>query len=187
MIKITKLKTLAASLVYLIGFSLAEAKDGEHAGHDHSDHEGHDHAEHDHEEIEAPNGGRIIDSVEPHLEFYVDESGNVKITFLNDEGSIVPPGEQKISVIGGDRSNPTRLSFSSEGDALVSNKALPSGNNLPIILNINASSGSKVIREKFNLNLSQCPTCNYKEYACVCEHGEDDDEGDDHGHKGHDH
>ena len=57
---------------------------------------------------------------------------------------------------------------------------LPEGNNLPIVLSIKADAKSKTVREKFNLNLSDCPTCKYKEYACVCEHGEDSHEGHDH-------
>ncbi len=185
----TTIKTLITILASFGAFALANAQDRDH-DHDHGDHAGHDHEDHGHEghehgEIEAPNGGRIVDSVEPHLEFYVDDSGKVKITFLDEEGHIVAPGDQHISVIGGERSNPTRLSFTKSGNALVSDKSLPEGNNLPIILNIKASARSKTVREKFNLNLSECPTCDHQEYACVCEHGEDDHE--EHGHEGHDH
>ena len=175
----TKIKTITAVLALTLAYGIANAQD----------HDGHDHSGHDHGEIEAPNGGRIIDSVEPHLEFHVADDGVVTITFLDDEGHILAPAGQKISLIGGDRANPTRLSFTERGNALVSNSSLPKGNNLPIILNIKTTPSSKTVREKFNLNLSQCPTCDYKEYACTCAHGEDDHEGhdDDHGHEGHDH
>ena len=178
----TKIKTLTAILASFGAFALAKAQDRDH---DHDDQEDHGHESHDHGEIEAPNGGRIVDSVEPHLEFYVDDSGKVKITFLDEEGDILAPAEQIVSLIGGDRSNPTRLSFSKSGNVLVSDKTLPEGNNLPIILNIKVNTRSKTVREKFNLNLSECPTCGHQEYACVCAHGEDDRE--DHDHKGHDH
>ena len=141
------------------------------------------HDDHHGEELErivAPNGGRVIYSVEPHLEFYLQDDRTVKITFLDDEGNAVAPGNQSISLIGGDRANPTQLSFAQSGSSLVSNKALPEGANLPIILNIKAAPSSKTVREKFNLNLSDCPTCDYKEYACTCDHDEDDHEGHDH-------
>ncbi len=190
----TKIKTLAAILATTLAYGVANAqsKDHDHSGHDHNDHAGHDHGdhnEHEHGEIKAPNGGRIIDSVEPHLEFHVADEGSVTITFLDDEGHVVAPAGQNISVIGGDRSNPTRLSFAAKGNVLVSDKPLPSGSNLPIVLNIKATPSSKTVRERFNLNLNKCPTCEYKEYACVCEHGEDDHEGHDHGHghEGHNH
>jgi hypothetical protein len=187
----TKVKSLIAILASTFAVSLANAQGhdhdhGDHSGHDHGDHE---HEGHDHDEIKAPNGGRLVDSVEPHLEFYVDDSGKVKITFLDEEGHVVAPAGQVVNVIGGDRSNPTRLRFSKSGNALVSDKALPEGNNLPIILNIKETPSSKTVRERFNLNLSECPTCDYAEYACVCEHGADDHEGHDHGHghEGHGH
>jgi hypothetical protein len=92
----------------------------------------------------------------------------------------VAPKDQALSLIGGDRQNPVRLRFTKKGSVLLSDKALPEGNNLPIVLSIKADAKSKTVREKFNLNLSDCPTCKYKEYACVCEHGEDSHEGHDH-------
>ncbi|MGJ8640677.1 MAG: hypothetical protein ACSHYA_14905 [Opitutaceae bacterium] len=156
-----------------------------HAGHDHSahaadahDHDTHkdaksedDHSGHDHTEAKAgPNGGRIITSVEPHLEFYLTEERRVQITFLNDDGAVIAPEEPVVSLIGGDRQNPTRLRFTPKGSVLISDKALPESNNLPIILSIKPDAKSKTVRERFNLNLSQCSSCSYKEYACICDH-----------------
>jgi hypothetical protein len=161
-----------------------EHKEESHAGHGHEAHDGHEHdehAEHDHHEKQAgPNGGRVITSVEPHLEFFVTEERFVQITFLNDANEVVTPEDQSVSLIGGDRQNPIRLRFVKKGQELVSTEPLPEGNNLPIILSIKRDKASKTVREKFNLNLSDCPTCDYKEYACVCDHGGD-------GHEGHDH
>ncbi len=160
----------------------AKAKPEEdHSDHDHASHEGHDHGEHDHAEAKAgPNGGRIITSVEPHLEFFVTDARLIQITFLNEDGKAIAPKDQALSLIGGDRQNPVRLRFTKKGNVLVSDNALPEGNNLPIVLSIKADAKSKTIREKFNLNLSDCPTCEYKEYACICEHGEESHEGHDH-------
>jgi|ETNmetMinimDraft_22_1059887.scaffolds.fasta_scaffold00004_86 hypothetical protein len=131
-----------------------------------------EHHEEEGDRIEAPNGGRVVYSVEPHLEFYLQEDRTVKITFLDDDGNTVAPAKQSISLIGGDRANPTRLSFAQTGESLVSDKALPEGNLLPIILNIKENPGAKTIRERFNLNLSTCPECSLKEYACICGHEE---------------
>jgi len=154
----------------------------DHDAHDHENPESeHGHPEHGDEKAEAgPNGGRIITSVEPHFEFYLTAERKVQITFLNDESEVIAPKEQVVSLIGGDRQNPARLRFVSQGSTLVSDQALPEGNNLPIILSIKPDSKSKTVRERFNLNLSSCPTCKYKEYACICAHGEA-------GHEGHDH
>jgi hypothetical protein len=161
-----------------------EHKEESHAGHGHEAHDGHEHdehAEHDHHEKQAgPNGGRVITSVEPHLEFFVTEDGFVQITFFNEDDEILAPKEQTVSLIGGDRQNPVRLRFKMKGKVLLSTEALPEGNNLPMILSIKPNKTSKTVREKFTLNLSDCPTCDYKEYACTCAHGEA-------GHEGHDH
>lgn len=187
------LTTLITACFIATNTSHAENKEHDHSEHaqcehEHSahtdDHPGHDHSshgDHDHDRPEAgPNGGRLIKSVEPHLEFFVTEEGFVQITFLSEDNEILVPKEQTVSLIGGDRQKPVRLRFEIKGKVLISTEALPEGNNLPIILSIKPNKTSKTVRERFHLNLSDCPSCDYKEYACICDHGED-------GHEGHDH
>ncbi len=41
------------------------------------------------EKIKAPNGGRIIDSVEPHAEFLITADKKIEIRFLDDAGKVV--------------------------------------------------------------------------------------------------
>ena len=131
--------------------------------------------DHDHDhKIAGPNGGRVITSVEPHLEFFVTEDRKVRITAVNDEGKAVDLGEQSIRLTGGSRANPTRLGFTKDGNTLISDKALPEGNNLPVVLQIKPSADAKSVIEKFNLNLNECPGCDHLEYACTCDHGHDD-------------
>lgn len=148
--------------------------DHEHAEHDHADDEGeHDHAHgedgHTHDRIEdGPNGGRLLTSIEPHLEFFVTEDRKVRISSVTDDKQLQPIGDEEVSVIGGDRSNPTRMSFAKEGDVLVSNIAFPEGNDFPVVVQI--TSGDEFVTEKFNLNLADCPTCDNLEYACTCDH-----------------
>jgi hypothetical protein len=169
----------------LLAWHPSYAGPNHHETHDHVAHKDakskDDHSEHREKKAEAgPNGGRIITSVEPHLEFYLTKERKIQITFLNDHGEVIAPEEQVVSLIGGDRQNPIRLRFVSKGSVLLSDKALPEGNNLPIILSIKTDAKSKTVRERFNLDLSSCPTCKYKEYACICGHGEEDHEGHDH-------
>ena len=181
---LNKVLTIAAIASLLI-FNAACSKSEEHVHADHEghDHEGHeDHADHDgenhddhedgdHDKKEAgPNGGRIVTSVEPHLEFFVREDGKVQISFLSEENKVIAPSGQIVSAITGERMSPTQLKFAMDGNVLVSDKKLPEGNNHPTILNIIAANGQKPVMEKFNLNLSECPECNYQEYACVCDH-----------------
>lgn len=128
----------------------------------HHDHSGHAHA--------GPNGGRILHSVEPHLEFLVLEDRKIQLTFLDDHGKAVPASGQVVTAIGGDRSNPTRMNFSVENGTLISDLPLPEGENLPIVLQIKPAPDAEMVLERFNVNLAQCPTCEFKEYACICEH-----------------
>lgn len=134
--------------------------------------EGHGHGdEHGQAEVIAgPNGGRVLTGVEPHLEFFVTGDRKVKITVVDDHGKALPLGEQSVTVIGGDRLNPTRMSFKQDGNSLVSDKAWPAGNDFPVVVQIKVTPDAKTVFEKFNLNLNDCPECEYAEYACTCGH-----------------
>ena len=131
--------------------------------------------DHEHETKAGPTGGKLITEVEPHVEFFVNKDKMVEIRFIDDDMKVVAPGEQVISVTLGDRSAPTKLSFTKEGNMLISDKAIPEGENLPTVVQIKTTPDAKAVTEKFNLNLEQCPTCKNQEYACTCAHGEEEE------------
>jgi hypothetical protein len=131
--------------------------------------------DHNHETKAGPTGGKLITEVEPHVEFFVNKANKVEIRFIDDDMKVVAPGEQVISVTLGDRSAPTKLSFTKEGNMLISDTAIPEGENLPTVVQIKTTPDAKAVTEKFNLNLEQCPTCKNKEYACTCAHGEEEE------------
>ena len=171
----------------LAGFSalafMASHVSADEKGHDHD----HDHGHAHHAKEAGPNGGRILHSVEPHLEFLVTKDRKIKLSALGEDlKKVVPVGDLKVSFSGGDRTAPTRLSFSNEGGALVSSGTLPEGKNFPVVLVIK-DGGEKPIFERFQLDLSQCPTCDYLEYACTCDHHHHGEGGHDHGDHKHDH
>ena len=173
---------------------LTSCKDS-HEGHDHDDHDhgehadgehdqadghGHDHGEdeHGHDHVmgtPGPNGGRILTEVEPHLEFKLNDDHSIQIIALTDDAKPAAISTQIVNVTGGDRSAPADLSFSKKGDALVSNATFPKGKNLPVIVSIQTAPDGEPTIARFTLNLSDCPTCDYKEYACICEHAEGKD------------
>ncbi len=192
----TKLATTVLLAIAYAFFGVACTEEGSHDDHDHGDHshegddhhegDGHDHDDdhkeasheehghdhdHDHAHMEAgPNGGRVLHAVEPHLEFLVTEDRKVQIASLTEEGQAQPIADQTVTVIGGDRSNPTVMKMAKQGDVLVSDTAFPEGNDFPVVVQIKTTPDAKAETEKFNLNLVDCPTCDYKEYACICEH-----------------
>lgn len=149
---------------------------------------------HDHAKKAGPTGGRLITAVEPHVEFLVNKDKKIEIRFVDDDNKVVAPGEQIVTATLGERAKPTKLTFKKDGDKLISDKVIPEGNDYPTVVQIKANAKAKAVNEKFNLNLSNCPTCKLQEYNCTCDHGDDHKEGDGHDHgkdhkegDGHDH
>ncbi|MBC8011898.1 MAG: hypothetical protein H7067_17565 [Burkholderiales bacterium] len=157
-----KLKSIVlpilAAFVSCLPVSAAEAG----PGHDH----GHSHAKKE----SGPNGGRLLTKIDPHAEFFVTAERKVRITFLDEQSKAVAPGTQVVVVTTGERAAPTVLTFAKEGDALISEAALPAGNDFPTVVQIKLTPEAKVVVERFNLNLSTCSECSKPEYACVCAH-----------------
>lgn len=123
-----------------------------------------------HKKEAGPNGGRIVEAVDPHFEFFVLPDGIVQLTYLDKSGKPIPPAQQEVTAVTGSRAAPTMLSFAEKEGVLLADKPLPDGQKLPIILTIKTKPGEKVVRERFLVNFSSCPTCDYVEYACVCGH-----------------
>jgi hypothetical protein len=126
--------------------------------------------DHDHAKKAGPTGGRLITTVEPHVEFLVNKDKKIEIRFVDETNKVVAPGTQEISVTLGERAAPTKLTFTKEGDHLISDKVIPAGNDYPTVVQIKAKAGDKAVNEKFNLNLDKCPTCKFQEYNCTCDH-----------------
>lgn len=122
------------------------------------------------EKIKAPNGGRIVEGAKPPVEILLTKERKFEVRFLDDTGKVVTPGTQVVTAITGERTAPVKLAFAKDGDKLVSDKAVPEGNNLPVVLQIAAKEGEKPVTDKFSLNTSPCPECKLLEYACTCEH-----------------
>lgn len=118
----------------------------------------------------GPNGGRVITAVKPAVELKITAERRVEITVLDDMLKPAPLSGQSVTIYAGERANPTKLEFAEQGGKLVSSGALPEGRMYPVSVAIRASAGGKVVYEKFNLNLDQCPDCSFLEYACTCEH-----------------
>lgn len=133
--------------------------------------------DHGHDQAKVgPTGGKLLTKVEPHAEFLVNADKKIEIRFLDEANKVVAPNDQVVTVTMGDRSAPTRLVFTREGDKLVSEKAIPEGKVLPTVVQIKANTSAKTISERFNLNLAVCPICDNAEYACTCSHGDSHDQ-----------
>ena len=143
--------------------STESASQGSHTHEGEVDH--HSHA------IPGPNGGKLIASVDPHLEFWMQpEDGHARITFVNDDIEPIDAVSLPMSLTMGDRNNPTTIEFEQRGSVFVSTQALSAEGNPPVILEIGSTDGGEIHYERFHLNLDTCSDCKLKEYACICGH-----------------
>lgn len=180
--------TIIPTLLGMFLLSSCDDKSDPHAGHNHAPGEDHDH-DHDHSSHTnklnvrkaGPSGGRVLHKVEPHLEFFVTQDRKVQVTALNDSLKPIPFESQVIKITGGVRTNPISMNLVKQGNVMISDSAIPAGDDFPLVVQVKANSEAKSVYEKFTLNMSKCPTCIYLEYACTCDHGHG--ENDDH----HDH
>jgi hypothetical protein len=154
------MKNKLIALCLALFTSLAAFADGDHAA-------GHTHAA----KITGPNQGRILTQIEPHAELFVTAERKLRLTFLDDAGKpVAPPSGLVATVITGERSAPTTLTFAADTDGLLSSAPLPEGNNLPAIVRIKNDADAKPVTIRLQLNLANCGECSRLEYACICGH-----------------
>jgi hypothetical protein len=124
-----------------------------------------------HETIQAgPNGGRLLTKIQPRAEFLLTAERKVQITFVGADGKPIAPAEQVVTVTTGNRAAPIKLSFSKTGTVLLSDAALPPGNDFPTVVQIKANPEAKAAVARFNLNTATCSGCKKPEYVCTCGH-----------------
>lgn len=118
----------------------------------------------------GPNGGRLITSVNPNFEFLVQEDRKVRLTFVDEGASPIDVAAVSILLTCGDRMSPMETAFAQADNALISEKPLPDGNILPVVLTIKTTPSGDPVYEKFIVDFSTCAQCRFVEYACVCGH-----------------
>ncbi len=139
-----------------LAFSPALRADDDHDHKEHAEHD-HDHDENGKDAKKGPNGGRIVSSVTPAFEVFVTKERKLKITFLDEDNKPVAPGKQVLTATSGERANPTRLVFvkgeGDDGNSLLSDKVLPDGAHVPLILQIKVTPDAKTVIERMTLHL----------------------------------
>jgi hypothetical protein len=153
-------------LLALLGTPLAFAEEKhdhgketkeEHAEHDHEGHDHEDEEEHEHAK-KGPNGGLLVESKAGFtLEVAVDKERKARIVFLDKDKKPVALEAQTITGSAGERSAPVKLTFAKGKDAdanvLISDKSLPEGAHVPVILVIKTTADAKAVTERFELHL----------------------------------
>ncbi|EDY84982.1 hypothetical protein VDG1235_4616 [Verrucomicrobiia bacterium DG1235] len=165
---------LTASLFFAACGGHDDHTEHEDHGHSHDGTEGaHSHDDHQHTEFAkdpGPNGGRLITSLDPAVEFLLRDDRHAQLTFVDADGKAIAPSKQIATAVTGDRMSPVNITFASDGSALVSEQALPDTEGQPIILTIQSSPEASPVIERFNLKTYKCSGCGLAEYACICGH-----------------
>lgn len=137
-----------------IPFAFAEEK------HDHANESKEEHAKHgeDNHGKKGPNGGHVVESKAGFsLEITVDKERKARIVFLDKELKAAALAGQSVTGIAGERSAPTKLSFAKGKDAdanvLISDKPLPAGAHVAIVLMIKTAPDAKTATERFEVHL----------------------------------
>lgn len=150
-----------AAFLALVALAAAHEKDKDGHKHEHA--------------LAGPNGGKVLLEVHPHAELFVTKDRKLQLTFIDHHGKTIAPKDQSVTVVCGQRTDPTRLSFAKHGDSLVSDKPLPEGLLIPTVLQFKMTPDAKTTTVRLNLNLEECPTCDHLEYACTCDHEHKDE------------
>jgi len=114
----------------------------------------------------GPNGGRVLKKTETHLEYFVTADRKVQITALDKDHKAIPMGDQLVTVSAGDETNLIELTFEKQGDLLISNVALPEGDDFPVTVQVKVSADAETVTEKFTMDFSPCEDCDYLAYVC---------------------
>jgi hypothetical protein len=148
----TKLITTIIT-VLAIPFAFSETKQ------DHANESKEEHAKHgDDHSKKGPNGGHVVESKAGFsLEITVDKERKARIVFLDKELKAAALAGQSVTCIAGERSAPTKLSFAkgkdSDANVLISDKPLPAGAHVAIVLMIKTAPDAKTATERFELHL----------------------------------
>ena len=128
------------------------------AAEDHSKETAEEHHEHEENVNKGPNGGHVIESKAGFsLEVTTDKDRKARIVFLDKDLKAVALEAQTITGIAGERSAPVKLAFTKGKDAdanvLISDKALPAGAHIAMILTIKTAPDAKAVTERIELHL----------------------------------
>jgi hypothetical protein len=152
------LKRTAVILTLIAGSRAIAAEDHDH-GHHHDHHQaGKDHHGHDESVTKGPNRGQVVRSKAGFaFEIVVDKDRKARLVFIDKDHKAVALGEQLVSGIAGERSAPVKLVFArgkeKDADVLISDKALPKGDHVQMILTIKTAPDAKPVTERFELHL----------------------------------
>lgn len=117
----------------------------------------------------GPKGGRLLDSTPLKAEFFVTADRRVEITFYDDHGNPILPGDQVVAVIAEPGSGRLALAMEKTTEGFASQSPLPAGEPYRVVVQIRSTPDAKPQNFRVDLVLAPCGECQRAEYACICE------------------
>lgn len=119
--------------------------------------------------IAGPNGGRIVTTEAPHVEFFVEKDRTVAVTFYDAALKPVAPGTQVISVIAEAKSGKAQFALEKTSTGFVSKQPLPEGDDYTVVVQVRDAAGAKPKNYRVLFHDEICKECKRAEYACICD------------------
>jgi len=147
-----KLKLTTTLILALLGSHGAfAAGDHDHAQQPGTSNAAHDDDDHDHAQIIRSQSGGFS------LKVTADKHRRARVSFLDAENKPVALVAQTLSGIAGERSAPTKLTFTrgtgADADVLISDQPLPATAHVSVILTIRTTPEAKAVTERFMMHL----------------------------------
>lgn len=155
------MKTLLSTLLVILPLLTVQAEDG----HDH-DHKAEDHAAHD--KIRGPQGGRILELDDRHVEVFVTPERKVAVFFYDNKMKPISMPEVAGEVIA-QASPRKKLALGQKDNSLISEETIPEGDGYQFVIRLRPNPDAKYTNFRFLYDSSFCKGCELAEYACVCE------------------
>lgn len=125
---------------------------------------------HSHKTIPGPKGGKVLESMPLHAEFFVQPDRKVSVTFYDAALKPVAPSAQQIKVIAEAKTGKATLEFEKSADTFISKTALPEGDGYRVVVQIKNDASAKSQNFRIDYQPDLCKECNRAEYACTCDH-----------------
>lgn len=119
--------------------------------------------------ITGPNGGRVVTTDAPHVEFFVEKDRSVVVSFYDKDLKPIKASTQVVSATAEAKSGKVKLAFTPKEGALVSSAPLPEGENYTVVIQVRDTPEAKPKNYRVLFHDEICAECKRAEYACICD------------------
>jgi hypothetical protein len=122
----------------------------------------------DKKQLAGPKGGRLFETTEPRMEFFLEKDHTATIAFYDAPLKPIPAAGQTVTIIVEGKAGKEKIDFEKKGGVLTSKGKLPEGDGYNLVLQVKEKADSKPRNFRFKLDTSICGDCKRAEYGCVC-------------------